>query len=159
MKFPVTRRRVRLPVGCLPLKLRCSQCHCSFSGAFSLIEEGHGFAEVQEFGLVSSGLKAVVFVEEFFGVGIHHSVWFQQTLEGVMFADDSFFVGLVFQPLQGVRFALHRQYPAGLFAGFVHTQYEKAGLCFGVGGRLEDAASPFNVAGLTLVTRNDPPQP
>ena len=76
-----------------------------------------------------------------------------------MLANDSFFVGLVFQALQGVGFAMHRQYPAGLFAGFVHTQYEKAGLCFGVGGRLEDAASPFNVAGLTLVTRNDPPQP
>lgn len=128
-----------------------------------MIEEGHGFAEVQEFGLVSSGLKAVVFVEEFFGVGIHHSVWFQQTLEGVMFADDSFFVGLVFQPLQGVGFALHRQYPAGLFAGFVHAQYEETGLCFrvdfGIDGRLEDAASPFNIAGLTLATGNDPPQP
>lgn len=80
-----------------------------------------------------------------------------------MFADDSFFVGLVFQPLQGVGFALHRQYPAGLFAGFVHAQYEETGLCFrvdfGIDGRLEDAASPFNVAGLTLATGNDPPQP
>ena len=124
-----------------------------------MIEEGYSLTQIQEFGLVSSGLKAVVFVEELFGVGIHDGIGFQQALEGVMLANDSFFVGLVFQTLQGVRFALHRQYPAGLFAGFVHTQYEKAGLCFGVGGRLEDAASPFNVAGLILVTRNDPPQP
>lgn len=58
-----------------------------------------------------------------------------------MLTNDSFFVGLVFQALQGVGFALHRQYPAGLFAGFVHAQYEEAGLRFGIdfgiGGRLE----------------------
>lgn len=80
-----------------------------------------------------------------------------------MLANDSFFVGLVFQALQGVGFAMHRQYPAGLLAGFVYAQYEETRLRFrvdfGIGGRLEDAASPFNVAGLILVTRNDPPQP
>ena len=129
-----------------------------FQGLFHLIEEGHGLAQIQEFGLVSSGLEAVVFVEEFFGVGIHDGIGFQQALEGVMLANDSFFVGLVFQPLQGVRFALHRQYPAGLFAGFVHAQYEKAGLCFGVdfgiGGRLEYRTASFDVAGLALTTGN-----
>ena len=58
-----------------------------------------------------------------------------------MLANDSFFVGLVFQALQGVGFALHCQYPAGLFAGFIHAQNEEAGLRFrvdfGIGGRLE----------------------
>ncbi|UKI31999.1 MAG: hypothetical protein L6W00_30685 [Lentisphaeria bacterium] len=96
-----------------------------FQGLFHLIEEGYGLAQIQEFVLVSSGLETVVFVEKFFGIGIDHSVWFQQALEGVMLANDSFFVGLVFQALQCVGFVLHRQYPAGLFAGFVHTQYEK----------------------------------
>lgn len=54
-----------------------------------------------------------------------------------MFALNAFFVGLIFQSFESVGFALHRQYPAGLFAGFVHAQYEEAGLRFGIGGRLE----------------------
>ena len=103
-------------------------------------------------------MEAVVFVEEFFGVGIHDRIGFQQALKRVMLADDSLFVGLVFQPLQGVRFSLHGENTAGLFAGFIHAQNEKAGLCFGVdfgiGGRLEDAASPFDVAGLALTAGN-----
>ena len=35
MRFREVLRQVRLLVGCLPLKLRCSQCHSSFSRAFS----------------------------------------------------------------------------------------------------------------------------
>lgn len=80
-----------------------------------------------------------------------------------MLAGDFCFVRLVFQALQCVGFVLHRQYPAGLFAGFIHAQNEKAGLCFGVdfgiGGRLEYRTSPFDVTGLALTAGNDPPQP
>ena len=80
-----------------------------------------------------------------------------------MFADDSFFVGLVFQSFESVGFALHRQYPAGLFAEFIHTQYEKTGFRFrgdiGIGGRLEYRTSSFDVTGLTLTAGNDSPQP
>ena len=75
-----------------------------------------------------------------------------------MLADDSLFVGLVFQPLQGVRFSLHGENTAGLFAGFVHAQNEKAGLRFrvdfGIGGRLEYRTASFNVAGLALTAGN-----
>lgn len=80
-----------------------------------------------------------------------------------MFADDSFFVGLVFQSFESVGFALHRQYPAGLFAEFIHAQYEKTGFRFrgdiGIGGRLEYRTSSFDVTGLTLTAGNDSPQP
>ena len=90
-----------------------------------MIEEGYGLAQIQEFVLVSSGQKAVVFVEEFFGVRIDYGIWFEQSLEGPVLSLDSVFVRLVFQAFESVGFALRRQYPAGLFAGFVHTQYEK----------------------------------
>ena len=73
-----------------------------------------------------------------------------------MLAGDS--VGLVFQALQGVRFALHCQYPAGLFAGFIHAQYEEPtlgfGIDFGIGGRLEYRTASFDIAGLALPAGN-----
>ena len=83
MRLREVRRRVRLPVGCAIVV---------FQGLFHLVQEGYSLTQIQKLGLVSSGLEAVVFVEKFFGIGIHDGIGFQQTLEGVMFADDSLFI-------------------------------------------------------------------
>ena len=112
--------------------------------------------------MVSSGQKAVVFVEEFFGVRIDYGIWFEQSLEGPVLSLDFVFVRLAFQAFESVGFALHRQYPAGLLAGFVHAQnaepssfrswfqdWWSSGRC----------CIPLQRSGLTLVARNDPPQP
>ena len=49
-----------------------------FQGLFHLVHEGYGFAEVEEFRLIPADLEAVVFIEEFFGVGIDYLVRFEQ---------------------------------------------------------------------------------
>ena len=46
-------------------------------GLFHLVEEGYRFAKIQELRLISAGLETVVFVKEFFGIGIDYLVRFE----------------------------------------------------------------------------------
>ena len=80
-----------------------------------LAQEGHGFDEVQVFGLVASALEPVVCVSQTIGEAVNNGNGFQESLKVAVHTQHGVGPAVGAEPGKGLSLALEVEYLPGLF--------------------------------------------